>query len=499
MLKSIKFFNSVLLVLSAFLALNSCSKENLPENPVTPVEKITISFSSGGNGKVTPEGINVADEGSTLSSVAIPETDYKLEGWYDGEQKIVDGDNYTIDKNTLKVKLTQAIEKKSYQARFSKFFYTVNFECTPTGDGTIDLTVDSAAVSEKIISTATPKGGYAVIWYDYDNKPITKTEESSDFYVSQDGLKLTVISSLAVHNKTFKAEFLPLYTVTFNSEKGGTVYPTSGSATDGVKISSTATANGEYTFAGWYDKKGVQVIETSGDIYVNGSVLYINSSSAVNTESFTARFIKGSPRLTVKDGILAITYDPNDYAAYFQFGSVIAWDGNAGATSSNVLFNPTGSPITAWKADWTVGSSFPTQTLDNIRRGQGDPCRLVGLTQNDFDKNKVDNGIWRLPSKEENIAYAQTHSTWTKFNDTYGYYIGPEATESGIGGEFFPAAGYRSKNEGTLAARGEGAGYWSNSLSGETGITLAFTQSSLYPENEFPQAMGHPIRCVRQY
>ncbi|MGL5958919.1 MAG: InlB B-repeat-containing protein, partial [Phocaeicola sp.] len=168
MFKSIK---STLLILSGVLAMSSCSQEDVVEAPT----KMSITFSAGANGTVEPEGEQSGNAESTISSVATANTNYALEGWYDGDVKLVTGGDIVVSDNTLKVKLTAATNAKTYTAKFQLATCQVTFASDNEELGTVDPKgVQSGSVGETISSVATAALNYALEgWYDGDVKLVT--------------------------------------------------------------------------------------------------------------------------------------------------------------------------------------------------------------------------------------------------------------------------------------------------------------------------------------
>ncbi|MGL5920070.1 MAG: InlB B-repeat-containing protein, partial [Bacteroidales bacterium] len=395
--------------------------------------------------------------------------------------------------------------------------YTVNFVSEDTNKGTVSPESASGNFGAYITSTATAKTNYTFDgWYDYNDNPITATSTTADVYVS--GTTLNVKSSPTASGKTYTAKFTAnKYTVNFlamtdglESTTGGEVSPTSASGDFGTYIESTATAKLGYAFDGWYDgNTQITTTSTTANAYVSNSGLTLNlkSSSSVSGKTYTAKFINhisesgvAAPRIYVHgsgdQAKLMLTKDPTNYGVMFQFGSVLAWSGTSSAAT--VAWNVTTLPST-WIGSWRVGSSFPTQTPENVQYGKGDPCKLVGLSISQISGGTVDNRKWRTPTTEENKTFGATYSNWKIVSGISGRYFGPGATSTGTGGEFLPAAGYRIYSIGSLLHQGMSGYYWScTPLSNTNGSNLGFTSSSVYPEANGNQSDGHPVRCVPQ-
>ncbi|MGL5980707.1 MAG: InlB B-repeat-containing protein, partial [Phocaeicola sp.] len=181
-----KVIKSTLLVLSGVLAMSSCSKENAVEAPT----KMSVTFSAGDNGEVEPEGEQSGNEGNSIYSVATAKTNYALEGWYDGDVKLVTGGDIVVSGNTLKVKLTAATNAKTYTANFQLATCQVTFASDDEGMGTVDPSGEqSGSVGDTISSVAIANTNYALEgWYDGDVKLVT----GDDITVSGDTLNVTL-------------------------------------------------------------------------------------------------------------------------------------------------------------------------------------------------------------------------------------------------------------------------------------------------------------------
>lgn len=292
-------------------------------------------------------------------------------------------------------------------------------------------------------------------------------------------------------------------------------------------------------------------------------------------------------------GVLSITKDGeirNDlpigegYMLYFKFGSVIGfvnpdmtikqqWD------NKYILYNPSDLTVgTDPEVDDITGygnygyvlpdipsydnedlgdldnSNGPTRkisndeyhNLENIKRGKGDPCRLVGMTVAQIQALKTDAdlyaleasvGGWRSPTRDENKTYAgMTGADGSSMYNNYPYYPyyaaqsqtfadpalgwfpigGPNGT--GTAGRFLndnnagnsnpplPAAGSRSYYYGVITMQGVVGNYWTaevyynkndatNSL---RGFYQSFTPVYIVLGASLEPAHGLGIRCTRK-
>ena len=179
--------------------------------------------------------------------------------------------------------------------------------------------------------------------------------------------------------------------------------------------------------------------------------------------------IKATGRITIEgtgdDAKLVLTDDPTDAGLFFKLSSVIGLYNASGRkqplpwpqpdpelspfTLADVAFNPSTRALDTWQSfGLPTGHPGMPHTLDNIQKsGFGDPCRLVGYTAReirelpaDASRSRYDNGMWRLPTADENNAFFASHSAPTAKEGVTGFYFSPGDTS----GTFLPATGMRS-------------------------------------------------------
>ena len=242
--------------------------------------------------------------------------------------------------------------------------------------------------------------------------------------------------------------------------------------------------------------------------------------------------------------------------AFFKFGSVIGFRFNNDgwlASMSQVVYNPSSYTIgqgnsndiyrynglelpgiPCWvEGDWDAYNSADAwdkfsycvsgdnyHTIDNIKKGKGDPCKLANLSVAEVKAalaaNEVpDNKTWRLPTNAEQKAYVKgtTTATGSTFNSAtwafwstqlwngnseYGYATYPfTGSTLNAQGTQLPAAGFR---EGTGAADNRTTGnYWTNTPQRkDAGYYLFFENTRTLLNEVRGFARGLAIRCVRQ-
>ncbi|MGL5981572.1 MAG: InlB B-repeat-containing protein [Phocaeicola sp.] len=425
------------------------------------------------------ESIGSGVSGTTCTSTATANENYRFVGWYEGG-----GTALVEAEATLSRILSSAETGKTYTAKFQPTTYTVAFVSENLTMGTVDGAGGSNVSGTSYTSTATAKPGYEFVGW-YEGTALVEAAAT-----------LSRIVSSAETGKTYTAKFqLATYTVAFVSENltMGTVDGAGGSNVSGTSYTSTATAKPGYEFAGWYE--GTALVEAA-------ATLSRIVSSAETGKTYTAKFAKVASRIYVEgtgdDAKLMITRDPQNLGAFFQFGSIIGWDNGEDVSQ---IFNPGTSCGTLWNKDW---KSDAAHTLANLKEGKGDPCKLVGFTVAEIKAaldagNAPDNNQWRLPTKEEIEIYNTEKSNWASIAGINGRYFGDGATATGTGGEFFPAAGSRTSLVGRLDDKGLRGDYWTSTVYAMSlSYGFSFTESVIIVPNSCTCALGFSVRCVPQ-
>lgn len=191
-------------------------------------------------------------------------------------------------------------------------------------------------------------------------------------------------------------------------------------------------------------------------------------------------------------GIMKVVKDNKYSDALFRYGSIVALAAGTSATEFNatteVLWRPDAAKTTqinSW-GDITHFTSEDisetTHTLENIKAGKGDPCRLVGLSESEISSGKVDNKLWRMPTAKE-MEWLKTARNSTV--DNRGFYS--------FSYLLTPFTGYRSPT-GTLAPDTKATGhYWS--ATNANSLTFDNTNTSTIGSDDPEKA--YAIRCIR--
>lgn len=245
----------------------------------------------------------------------------------------------------------------------------------------------------------------------------------------------------------------------------------------------------------------------SGD--VRTSEIYLNNNAqdvrvTVKQESLIAESGQAEPRIFIfesGDGKkLLLTKDPTNYGAYFQFGSVIAWNW------SDIIarYNPTNNTnLSNWNSIWNNGNKEVVHTNTELLLGRGDPCRLVGYTEAEIRTALAagrvpDNGQWRLPTNADIIVFGLQLSEWTTINGIAGRVF---TINGGLGGTFLPAAGRKIPESAAYGQRGNMGFYIGSSIYNDSFFpySLFFSQQFVdVSDHRDGQSQGFSVRCMRQ-
>jgi len=187
------------------------------------------------------------------------------------------------------------------------------------------------------------------------------------------------------------------------------------------------------------------------------------------------------------DPKLMLTRNNNNPGAFFQFGGVRGWKHKTSGNAGSAAYNPT--PLTdAWMSGWQYASgqgNVVAHTLDNLRAGKGDPCRLVGFTQaeieaaidyNNPDAYAPDNRAWSLPTNGQLDGFTSNKDVFPRFG---------HITDAGVFKDNLNIGYYWSGHQHVGSPSGNSVSYL------HVSPTLKFINSV----NN--QAFGMGIRCVR--
>lgn len=181
---------------------------------------------------------------------------------------------------------------------------------------------------------------------------------------------------------------------------------------------------------------------------------------------------------------------------YYQFGRKDPFVGSTEIYDINGTSKSTGATIATGKVTFAKAVQTPA-TFYTYGSGNNDwasPNNYTSKNWNDISESDGKTFFdpcpegWRLPTKAEYSNFSTTTFTW-------------DATNSGCtyNGNWFPAAGCRNCDDGSVSRVGSYGYYWSASpLSESNGYHLHFGSGFVYPANNSFRANGFSVRCVQE-
>lgn len=186
-------------------------------------------------------------------------------------------------------------------------------------------------------------------------------------------------------------------------------------------------------------------------------------------------------------GILKIVKDKIVSPAIFRYGSLTAVSDGISAIGFNaltdVLWRGNLPAISTWDEITYQSAGVIEHTLDAVKQGRGDPCRLVGLTLEEINNGVFDNGLWRMPTIDEMEWLNVARNNEVKTEGFYSFFS-----------MITPKNGYRTEIGLMVPALTEGR-YWS-ATDAKSFIfsTLNNTKVSSILDNS---KNAYAVRCIR--
>ena len=181
---------------------------------------------------------------------------------------------------------------------------------------------------------------------------------------------------------------------------------------------------------------------------------------------------------------------------YYQFGRKDPFVGSTEIYDINGTSKSTGATIATGKVTFAKAVQTPA-TFYTYGSGNNDwasPNNYTSKNWNDISESDGKTFFdpcpegWRLPTKAEYSNFSTTTFTW-------------DATNSGrtYNGNWFPAAGFRFSDDGSMCSVGSYGSYWSAApYSESSGYYLYFYSGYVYPANYYDRASGFSVRCVQE-
>ncbi len=219
----------------SLLLLITCSKDN-PDTidnstPDTILPKYTLIASAGDGGSVTGGG--TFSSGTQVSVTATPNSGYSFSGWSNGS---------TSNPVTLSI-----TSNTSITANFL-LIPIYNIQLNAEEGGSVTGSGEYQEGSQLTI-TAIPDDGYEFSGWSDGNSELNRTIEVVD--------DLSLTASFT--------ELITYFTLTFDSQDGGSVSSTGGEYNEGTEITVTATPENGFIFTGWSNGLTEQTITITAD------------------------------------------------------------------------------------------------------------------------------------------------------------------------------------------------------------------------------------------
>ena len=233
---------------------------------------------------------------------------------------------------------------------------------------------------------------------------------------------------------------------------------------------------------------------------IDGLVIVSDKSADFDFDNDTSKNVNVWDDYNVYSGILKTYHSETGYKdVVFKQGSLIAVQCNrteAAGTAfvppasnselNDILWYPgsyDAAAITGWSAiPYRQTGDIPTDnTVEEVTKALGDPCKLVGLSSVQIDNGIVDNGLWHMATTEKyNVLI--TAADGVSYDDGYGtfHYL------------LLPYASYRDEN-GTTARDASKGHFWT-----AASATAFITDGSSGTIADSQEAQcGYTVRCVR--
>jgi uncharacterized protein (TIGR02145 family) len=236
------------------------------------------------------------------------------------------------------------------------------------------------------------------------------------------------------------------------------------------------------------------------------------SNAYGNVKSDMADVAAGCGAKTVSGGWLKFmcynlgattTADPFTFASAI-LGNFYQWGRNvANPRAANDVTNFTKS--TAYPYDWKIPNGYGTLSNSihqddylwrNHKTGTQDPCPAGWHVPSQSAFGAIFKGTADadIPGNATANTWSST-GTWVLDTGSGGYAVKPDGVTPTL---FFPAAGNRYYNSGTLAQVASVGCFWSCESGATGGISLRFDRESVTPAHIERRAYGFSVRCVSE-
>ena len=249
--------------------------------------------------------------GTTITYVATPSTGYEFSGWYDSSDNLISSNaSYSFTSTAAKY----------LGAKFTLTSFTVTFNVSPNGAGTLSLYTISdvpsgsswlygnngtslgviSSVSGSVLGRSVPtaNAGYEFVRWSGMSSTIT-----GDITVTAEFTPISTYSiSIYVRDPSGGTATITDGTDPSNTASTSTTTPQSISITQGSSVSLSATLNTGYNFTMWYDETNNSILSTNRTYSFTPSGSMTLSAIYSAGYSMTSNVITGSGSVYITDG-----------------------------------------------------------------------------------------------------------------------------------------------------------------------------------------------------
>jgi len=322
---------------TADITLYAKWKENRPGT-------FTVSFNSNGGSAISNRPV---ESGGKVKKPDDPvRKGYTFAGWYK-DSALSAGWDFDVDTVTADITL---------YAKWTAITYSITYNNVDGGSG--KLTPTSYTIESEAITLPRPAKSGCTFSGWYDNSSLT-------------GIPVTVIPHGSTGNKTFWAKWTEnKYTVTFDSNGGGTPVPASKSVTYGGTYGELAAVEKPgYKFLGWYTAAsgGTQVDASTIVSITADQTLYAQWSEKAEVYTITYHLNGGAGTENGSYTVEAAVTLPTDVVKTgYTFNG---WYENSAFSGSKVTTIPAGS--TGNKTFWAKWTAITYSITYNLNGGSG--------------------------------------------------------------------------------------------------------------------------------
>ena len=209
-------------------------------------------------------------------------------------------------------------------------------------------------------------------------------------------------------------------------------------------------------------------------VYNNGKIIYKTVINVTDSITFSKYNVPNNSTGVLINGVVWATCNVNTPGTFVshpsEAGMFYQWNRNVGWSNTDPMINSNGGTI--WDSSYPAGNSWE-------------------------EDNKVCPPGWRLPTSSEQLILLNSGNFWGELNGVRGRFFGNSDQLL-----FFPFAGLRDYNDGTLYYAGIFGLYWSGTATinnSEQADFMDFGRGKILPciTPSF-RSDGFSVRCVSE-